>query len=226
MNHLRGERWQAVSAGTHPTGYVHPLAIEALKEVGIDASGAHSKSADEFRNVAFNVVVTVCDSAAEECPLWLGQGKRTHIGFPDPARGTLEDFRSVRDGMKQQVIEFLDSFERTDTDKKCLSSLMSIFYSLFSQRAKGGKSMDIQILGPSCANCLKLEVLVMETLTEHDIRDAHIEKITTMREMERLMAGEPPGLVINGQLVWSGGKELPTPAQIAEWIREATATPA
>ena len=109
VNHLRGEQWQAVSAGTHPTGYVHPLAIEALKEIGIDASSARSKSVDEFRAVAFDVVVTVCDSAAEECPLWLGQGKRTHIGFPDPAKGTLADFRDVRDDIQKKVIGFLDS---------------------------------------------------------------------------------------------------------------------
>lgn len=113
VNHLRGEQWQAVSAGTQPTGYVHPLAIEALKEIGIDASTARSKSADEFRAIAFDVVVTVCDSAAEECPLWLGQGKRMHIGFPDPAKGTLADFRAVREDIQKKVIPFLDAIART-----------------------------------------------------------------------------------------------------------------
>jgi hypothetical protein len=63
-------------------------------------------------------------------------------------------------------------------------------------------------------------MLVMQTLTELGIRDARLEKITTPREMERLMTGDPPGLVINGQLVWSGGTELPTKAQVAEWVRE------
>lgn len=85
--------------------------------------------------------------------------------------------------------------------------------------------MDIQILGPSCANCLRLEMLTMETLTELGIRDARIQKITVPREMEKLMTSDPPGLVINGQLVWSGGKELPTKAHIAEWIREVAPTP-
>ncbi len=80
--------------------------------------------------------------------------------------------------------------------------------------------MNIQILGPSCANCLKLEVLVMEALTDWGTHDARVEKITTPREMERLMSSDPPGLVINGQLVWSGGKELPSKVQIAEWIRQ------
>ncbi len=86
--------------------------------------------------------------------------------------------------------------------------------------------MNIKILGPSCANCLKLEMLVMQALTELGVRDVRVEKITTPREMERLMTGEPPGLVINEQLVWSGGKELPTKGQIAEWVREAAPTTA
>ena len=86
--------------------------------------------------------------------------------------------------------------------------------------------MEIQVLGPSCANCLKLEVRVMQALTGLGMRDARVEKITTPREMERLMTGEPPGLVIDGQLVWSGGKELPTKSQIADWIREVTGAPA
>ncbi len=84
--------------------------------------------------------------------------------------------------------------------------------------------MQIQILGPSCANCLKLELLVLETLAELGIRDVRVEKVTTPREMERLMSSEPPGLVIDGQLVWSGGKELPTKAQIANWMGQVAPT--
>lgn len=109
VNHVRGDRWEAFSAGTHPTGYVHPHAITALKEIGVDISDARSKSVDEFRDVPFDLVITVCDDAAEECPVWLGHGKREHIGFPDPARGSLDDFRSVRDGIKSRVIPLLDS---------------------------------------------------------------------------------------------------------------------
>ncbi len=81
--------------------------------------------------------------------------------------------------------------------------------------------MHVQILGPSCANCLKLEMLVLQTLTDLGIREARVEKVTTPREMERLMSGDPPGLVINGQLVWSGGKELPTKERISWWIGQA-----
>ncbi len=112
VNHLRGEQWEAFSAGTRPTGYVHPDAIAALAEIGIDISGARSKSLDEFRGNPFDAVITVCDDAAEECPVWLGQGRREHIGFPDPARGTLEDFRQVRDGMRERIFPFLDEFDR------------------------------------------------------------------------------------------------------------------
>jgi arsenate reductase len=116
VNHLRGARWEAVSAGTHPTGSVHPLAVQALKEIGIDASRARSKSIDEFRNAAFDAVVTVCDRAAEECPLWLGQGRRTHIGFPDPAAGTLADFRAVRDAIPERIIPFLDALDQSTVE--------------------------------------------------------------------------------------------------------------
>ena len=67
VNHRLGETWEAVSAGTKPAGYVHPKALVALAEIGIQHQG-RSKLADEFRGVDFDLVVTVCDSAAEECP--------------------------------------------------------------------------------------------------------------------------------------------------------------
>ena len=100
--------WSAVSAGTQSAGYVHPMAIRVLAEIGIEHQG-RSKSVDEFRDVPFDLVVTVCDSAAEECPVWLGQGKRVHLGFPDPAKATgsaeevLAAFRSVRDDIALKV---------------------------------------------------------------------------------------------------------------------------
>jgi len=73
INARLGETWQAFSAGTKPTGYIHPKALEVLSEIGITHTGT-SKKADEFRDVNFDLVVTVCDSAAEECPVWLGKG--------------------------------------------------------------------------------------------------------------------------------------------------------
>ena len=97
VNARYSSTWQAVSAGTKPAGYVHPMALHALGEIGIEHTG-RSKLADEFKGTEFDLVITVCDSAAEECPLWLGKGKKLHHSFPDPAvSGNLDDFRKVRD---------------------------------------------------------------------------------------------------------------------------------
>jgi arsenate reductase len=118
INARMGDTWQAFSAGTQPTGYVHPFAIRALAEMGIDISGARSKSAEEFRDAAFDLVVTVCDDAAENCPVWLGRGKRVHLGFPDPAQATGTDaqvmavFRKVRDDIAAQVPVLLQEHSR------------------------------------------------------------------------------------------------------------------
>jgi hypothetical protein len=67
-------------------------------------------------------------------------------------------------------------------------------------------------------------MLVMETLTGLGIRHARVEKVTAQHDMERPMTGDPPGLVISGQWVWSGGKVLPTKTKIAEWIRQVAPT--
>lgn len=100
--------WEAVSAGTEPAGYVHPMALRALAEIGIEHQG-RSKNADEFRDAPFDLVVTVCDDAAQNCPLWLGQGRKVHLGLPDPAQvaGTegeiLGAFRAVRDRLVDEI---------------------------------------------------------------------------------------------------------------------------
>ena len=111
VNARLGETWHAVSAGTKPAGYIHPKALVALSEIGIQHSGS-SKRVDEFQNADFDLVVTVCDSAAEECPIWLGKGKRKHHSFPDPARtDNLDDFRKVRDDIEKEIIPLLKTFE-------------------------------------------------------------------------------------------------------------------
>ena len=110
VNYRLGNTWEAISAGTKPTGYVHPKALAALTEIGIQHKG-RSKSVDEFRDMDFDLVVTVCDSAAEECPLWLGKGKRVHHSFPDPAKtDDMNDFRKVRDGMEREIIYLLVNY--------------------------------------------------------------------------------------------------------------------
>ena len=108
VNARLGESWEAVSAGTQPAGYVHPKAVAVLKELNIDHHGS-SKSVDRYRADSFDLVVTVCDDAAENCPVWLGKGKRAHLGFPDPAKAQGSDeevttvFRAVRDDMLQLI---------------------------------------------------------------------------------------------------------------------------
>jgi arsenate reductase (thioredoxin) len=115
-NHTLGGAWIAFSAGTRPAGFVHPLALQVLEEIEISHAG-RSKGVDEFRGEIFDLVVTVCDAAAEDCPVWLGKGKRVHIGFPDPAKVSGSDaeilavFRQVRDDILDQVPGFLRSYD-------------------------------------------------------------------------------------------------------------------
>ena len=108
-----GDNWEASSAGTKPTGYVHPMAIQVLTEIGINHQG-RSKHVDEFMQTHFDLIVTVCDNAVETCPVWLGTEPRVHLEFPDPAIVTGNDefvkaaFRQVRDDIIQKVPPALD----------------------------------------------------------------------------------------------------------------------
>ena len=117
VNTRLADTWQAVSAGTKPSGYVHPKAIAVLAEIGIDWQGHVSKHTDQFRDIPFDLVVTVCDDAAENCPVWLGQGKRAHLGFPDPvaAVGSEEEvlavFRTVRNAIIERIPALLRQWE-------------------------------------------------------------------------------------------------------------------
>jgi arsenate reductase (thioredoxin) len=114
VNARYGKEWQAYSAGTKPAGFVHLKVTTALNEIGIAHVG-RSKSIDELPTKDFDLVVTVCDSAAEECPVWPGRaGRRVHHGFVDPARaeGTHEEqmavFRRVRSEMMEVIPKILN----------------------------------------------------------------------------------------------------------------------
>ncbi|MGH2504671.1 MAG: arsenate reductase ArsC, partial [Ktedonobacterales bacterium] len=113
--------YAASSAGTRPGG-IHPLAIRAMSELGIDiseAAGHRSKGLDTYTGQRFDLVVTVCDSAAEECPYFPGAQRQEHWSFPDPSTATgseeqrMEAFRRVRDAIGARIDAFLDA-ERTD----------------------------------------------------------------------------------------------------------------
>ncbi len=94
------------SAGSKPAGYVHPMAIEVLKEIGIDATAHRSKHLSEFLNVPVATVITVCGNADQVCPVFPGQANRYHWGFSDPAHATgtadeiRAEFRRVRDQIR------------------------------------------------------------------------------------------------------------------------------
>ena len=111
-----GSRYQVFSAGTHPRR-VHPLAIQAMAELGIDisaAAGHYAKGIADFANQPpMDLVVTVCDEAAEECPYFPNARRQEHWGFPDPSAviGTEEErlavFRQVRDAIAARIAAFL-----------------------------------------------------------------------------------------------------------------------
>ena len=111
LRSLGGERVEAYSAGTHPSS-VNPLAVRVMQEIGIDISSQRSKSVMQFLKQSFDVVITVCDNAAEECPVFPGRVERIHWSFPDPAAVTgdeprLAAFRTVRDGLIARFRDFL-----------------------------------------------------------------------------------------------------------------------
>jgi len=112
VNHYLGDSYQAFSAGTEATR-VNPLAIKVMAELGIDMSKHYSKTLDEFADDQFDHVITLCGSANEQCPLFLGGVQRVHIGFDDPSRAVgseeyvLQEFRRVRDELKARLIAYL-----------------------------------------------------------------------------------------------------------------------
>ena len=104
---------EVYSAGTEPSGQIHPKAVQVMAEEGIDISAGYPKNADQFLNQSFEYVITVCDNAKETCPVFMGSvTHRLHIGFDDPADavGTeeeiLAEFRRVRDEIKRDFEQF------------------------------------------------------------------------------------------------------------------------
>lgn len=120
LRRLGGARFQVFSAGSFPTGKINPFAIQVLKDVyNIDASDARSKSWEEFNDIEFDFVVTVCDNARESCPVWPGQPVVAHWGSPDPAAVEGSDEEKYR-AFKQVALEIdrrLQLFTRLPLDK-------------------------------------------------------------------------------------------------------------
>ena len=114
LRHLAGDRFEVMSAGVSPT-QVKPEAITAMREIGIDISSHRSKSVDEFSNEQFDYVITVCDNANEQCPVFPGSTKRIHWSFEDPAaadgdeNARLAVFCRVREEILQRLRLFVDA---------------------------------------------------------------------------------------------------------------------
>ena len=129
MNHLGGERFRAYSAGSHPKGEVHPLALEALKHFRLPNDGFRSKSWEEFAGPdapQLDFVFTVCDNAAGEmCPVWPGQPMTAHWGLPDPAAVEGSDevkrkaFHDTVVGMKRRI-ELMLALPMTSLDRMAI----------------------------------------------------------------------------------------------------------
>jgi arsenate reductase len=109
-----GDLFEVVSAGSKPAGYVHPLAIEVMREIGIDISGQRSKHMSEFMNRDVETVITVCGHADQSCPIFPGQVNRHHWPFDDPAhaKGTEDEmrevFRQVRNEIRRTFTAYAD----------------------------------------------------------------------------------------------------------------------
>ena len=112
-NNFHGDAIEAVSAGSRPAGFVHPLAIRAMAEIGIDISDAESKSAAKFIDQQFDAVVTVCDSAAQDCPNWPGAKRIEHWPIEDPSFAPDGDaarlFRETRDDLARRIDELVET---------------------------------------------------------------------------------------------------------------------
>jgi len=111
VNHELAETWIARSAGTNPALQVHPLAIRAMAEADIDISKGTPESVDRYLDVPWDLVITVCDSAKESCPVFPRPVETLHISFPDPAEASGTDdevmavFRAVRDDIRERLVD-------------------------------------------------------------------------------------------------------------------------
>ena len=118
LRHYAGEAFAVESAGIEPS-IVRPEAIEVMREIGIDISGHRSKSIDEFTAEPFDYVITVCDNAKQNCPIFPGATRRIHWSIEDPAavggaeQNRLEAFRAARDDLRERLGKFIESAKGT-----------------------------------------------------------------------------------------------------------------
>lgn len=116
-HHDRRGQWQAFSAGVAPSpAGVHPLALAVLQEMGLDTQRLHPKAPDAFRDQVWDLIVTVCDHAATQCPAWMHDGRVAQVPFADPAQAAgseaerREALRRMRDALRRHLVARLDDY--------------------------------------------------------------------------------------------------------------------
>ncbi|HYM37682.1 MAG TPA: arsenate reductase ArsC [Nitrospiraceae bacterium] len=120
LRHLAGDRFDVVSAGTHPVG-LNPYAVEVMREIDVDISNHVSERVDPYFDQQFDYVITVCNQAQEACPIFPGAASMLHWSFEDPAKakGTYEQqvivFRKIRDEIANQIRHFIAEEKRKDS---------------------------------------------------------------------------------------------------------------
>ena len=123
LRHVAGDLFEIHSAGSNPAGYVHPLAIEVLKEIDIDIASHTSKHLDRFLDLGINTVVTVCGNADQACPAFPGKVDRFHWGFEDPPKAVregeseLDAFRRIRDEIRQVFEAYAAGYRQASSDR-------------------------------------------------------------------------------------------------------------
>jgi arsenate reductase len=146
-----GDLLDPVSAGSRPAGFVHPLAIHAIEELGVTMDDARSKGAEEFVEEAFDLVVTVCDAAAADCPTWPRARHLVNWSIEDPsfARGTEDEraaaFRATRDELRHRIDSLMEALRRTHpkrSDTELLSEGAGILQDVM--RAHGFKGTPVR----------------------------------------------------------------------------------
>lgn len=121
MREAAGDLFEVHSAGSKPAGYVHPMAIAVMGEVGIDLSGHASKSLEPFLEEPIQTVITVCDHANEACPVFPGAGSRYHWGFEDPPKAArdgeaeIDAFRRIRDEIRNVFEAYASGYREART---------------------------------------------------------------------------------------------------------------
>ena len=128
LRSLAGDLFEVASAGSIPAGYVHPMAVEAMREIGIDISGHRSKHLREFLDRRVETVITVCGNADRACPIFPGQVNRHHWPFDDPAHatGTEEEKRVVFTRVRNEIRRVFTAYVDGRRDERNANAALNV----------------------------------------------------------------------------------------------------